>query len=488
LEPILNKPLTVERIDNYADDAVNELIFLLNQKVDDYKSGHNTGGWDDKSIENAALRFYGLESVNSYLDFLAQKDAEIRSLNGVIKKAGQVGEVIVRPDSYNPNIVGGNGGEIKEKKMISRVKTVLFILKEDFEVDVSDESQLTLKKGILKDNMMRKTSYFLISAPKIDRTLLVCDEEGNASYVFNNKVLRDKGISEDILIGSTKEELNELIQKAPESGKRVVYSKDGFVPRMIVAIKNPNSKKPDEITKEMGGMGKYLYPKAEKDELSCNKLAEKLGIVHSAVLGKLIDQIDPEELGEVNLRKFGSSTTQAYTPEQQTLIIKKAEDQGLLIPKAAENELSCSKLARKLGIDPATLSNLINQIDPEELGEVNLRKFGSNTTQAYTPEQQTLIIKKAEDQGLLIPKAVENELSCSKLARKLGLDPATLSNLINQIDPEELGEVSLKKHNTRSAQAYTIEQQWKIIEYIREHKKSLIGEEKRKWMESRTEE
>ena len=48
-----------------------------------------------------------------------------------------------------------------------------------------------------------------------------------------------------------RKELNELMQQTPELGKRVVYSKDGFVPRMIVAIENPNTRKPDEIAKEV---------------------------------------------------------------------------------------------------------------------------------------------------------------------------------------------------------------------------------------------
>lgn len=419
LEPILNKPLTVERIDNYADDAVNELIFLLNQKVDDYKSGHNTGGWDDKSIEDTALKFYGLESISSYLDFLAEKDAEIRSLNGIIKKASQVGEVIVNPDSYDPNINGGNGGEMKEKKMISRVKTVLFILKEDFEVDVNDESQLTLKKGIFKDNMMRKTSYFLISAPKIDRTLLVCDEEGNVSYVFNNKVLKDKGISEDVLINATKEELNELIQQTPELGKRVVYSKAYFVPRIIDAVENPRSDRPDEVTKDSEKAGRYLYQKPQNGELSCNGLAKKLGIV-GRTLQKVIDSMDPQELGGVNLRRFKGNVTGAYSLEQQEKILKQVEMSGLLSSEPTNGELSCRGLAEKLGVAYWTVKKIIDSMDPSELGEVGLRKFKGVTS------------------------------------------------------------------------AYTMEQQWKVIEYIREYKRNLISEEKwqeldeekKKWLES----
>ncbi len=462
LEPILNKPLTVERIDNYADDAVNELIFLLNQKVDDYKSGHNTGGWDDKSIENAALRFYGLENVSSYLDFLAEKDAEIRGLDKVIKKARQTYRVIVSPDSYDPH-VGSNGGEMAEKKMISRVKTVLFILKEDFEVDVDDERQLFLKEGVVRDNMMRKTSYFLISAPKIDRTLLVCDEEGNVSYVFNNKVLKDKGISEDVLINSTKEELNELIQQTPELGKRVIYSKDFFVPRMVEAIRNPDSIRPDEVTKEMKDLGKYLYQEPTGGELSLSGVAKKLGIVDKT-LKKVIDAMDPQELGGVNLRRFKGNVTGAYSLEQQEKILKQVEMSGLLSSEPTNGELSINGLAEKLGIASRTLQKVIDSMDPQELGGVNLRRFKGNVTGAYSLEQQEKILKQVEMSGLLSSEPTNGELSINGLAEKLGVAYVTVQKIIDSMDPSELGEIRLRKFVPIVTKAYTPEQQEKIIQ------------------------
>lgn len=494
LEPILNKPLTVERIDNYADDAVNELIFLLNQKVDDYKSGHNTGGWDDKSIENAALRFYGLENVSSYLDFLAEKDAEIRGLDKVIKKARQTYRVIVSPDSYDPH-VGSNGGEMAEKKMISRVKTVLFILKEDFEVDVDDERQLFLKEGVVRDNMMRKTSYFLISAPKIDRTLLVCDEEGNVSYVFNNKVLKDKGISEDVLINSTKEELNELIQQTPELGKRVIYSKDFFVPRMVEAIRNPDSIRPDEVTKEMKDLGKYLYQEPTGGELSLSGVAKKLGIVDKT-LKKVIDAMDPQELGGVNLRRFKGNVTGAYSLEQQEKILKQVEMSGLLSSEPTNGELSINGLAEKLGVAYVTVQKIIDSMDPSELGEIRLRKFVPIVTKAYTPEQQEKIIQKGEAMGKIAPEPVNGELSNNGFAKKLGLSWKMVQKNINAVNQKSFGIVGSYRFGVKVRLGYTLEQQWMVIDYIKEHKKNLISkekwkeldEEKKKWMESKSKE
>ena len=457
LRTILDKPLTVERIDNYASEAVDELILLINQKVSDYQSCHNTSDWDDKVIEDMAMKYYGLEKVESYLDFLAEKDEEIRNLDRVINEAQKISEVVIKPDKTNGSVVG-NGGEFKDKKTINRVKTILFILKEDFDVDVDDEKQLKLIQGIIEQNMMRESSYFLVSVPNIGRKLLVCDEEGNASYVFNSKVLKDKNISDDSLINFTKTELNELIQNNKTLGKRVTYSKNGFVPRIIEAIKHPNSSLADEVTDEMKNTGKYLYKKAESDELSCRSLAKKLEMSNTT-LGKIISSIDPEELGQVNLRKFRTKTVPAYTLEQQKLIIKKAEEHGLFIPPPEEGELSCTGLSKKIGVGDISLRDIISDIDPEELGSVKQKKFGPQITLAYTPKQQEIIIKKAKEHGLLSPPSDDDELSCNGLAKKLGTDNNFINKIISQIDPEELGPVQRKKFGSQITLAYTPKQQ-----------------------------
>lgn len=268
LQPILDRELTVEDIDNYAFVAVDGLVSLVNQKVDEYKAAHGTAGWDDKTIEDRALDFYGLEDVGTYLDFLDKKDEEIRNLDRVIKRTVHKDQVVTPPDEVEvPVVKTGNGERTEDKKMINRTKAVLFILKEDFDVDVDNEEQLIIMDGVVRGNMMRDTSYVLIKTPTIGRTILVCDEEGNASYVFNDEVLEKQNVSDEALVDFTKTDLNALITETPKLGKRVIYSKNGFVPRMIDAIKHPESTRPDEVTDRMKNTGKYLYPKASGGEI-----------------------------------------------------------------------------------------------------------------------------------------------------------------------------------------------------------------------------
>ena len=277
LGSILNKPVTMDGIDTYAEEALDKLVGLVSEKTERYKETHLTTNWDDQTIEDAAMKWCGLEEVNFYLDFIDKKNDELKGLDKVIGKADRVNEVIVNPDRKKIRFEGSGAG-LTEKKMVNRLKTILFILKEDFEVDVDNPDHLTLTKGMVDNKMMRKTSYFLVSALKIDRKMLVCDEGGNASYVFDAKVLKSKGIDDKKLIGATKEELNQWIAEVPEMGKRVFYSKDGFVPRIIEAINQPIWTKPDKVTKSMENTGNYLLPKAPEGYLSLNGIRRKYGM------------------------------------------------------------------------------------------------------------------------------------------------------------------------------------------------------------------
>ena len=118
----------------------------------------------------------------------------MKGLNKVIGKADRVNEVIVNPDRKRLGLKVVSW--VNRKKMVNRLKTIFVYFKEDFEVDVDNPDHLTLTKGMVDNKMMRKTSYFLVSALKIDRKMLVCDEGGNASYVFDAKVLKSKGIDD----------------------------------------------------------------------------------------------------------------------------------------------------------------------------------------------------------------------------------------------------------------------------------------------------
>ena len=73
LGSILNKPVTMDGIDTYAEEALDKLVGLVSEKTERYKETHLTTNWDDQTIEDAAMKWCGLEEVNFYLDFIDKK-------------------------------------------------------------------------------------------------------------------------------------------------------------------------------------------------------------------------------------------------------------------------------------------------------------------------------------------------------------------------------------------------------------------------------
>lgn len=95
-----------------------------------------------------------------------------------------IDEVYVPPDEGEAIVPKGLKGEIKEKKTHPRLDLACEVLT-DLGVVLGDES---ISEGKNRDNMMRRESYRLIRAPELDRMVLLCDEEGNRSFViYENK-------------------------------------------------------------------------------------------------------------------------------------------------------------------------------------------------------------------------------------------------------------------------------------------------------------
>lgn len=172
LDSILNNPLTPENIDHYADGALDKIINLTDRVLYGYKlqTGVIT---NNAEIEDAAYEHYQLGDINSLLEYISEKDKEIKNLNNIIANAKIVDDVITPPEVVAAmNILGGVGTSEKTTT-IPRLKTLIFILENEFNVDPKNEEQFRIMKGILRDNMMRRESYYCVETPTLNRTTLI---------------------------------------------------------------------------------------------------------------------------------------------------------------------------------------------------------------------------------------------------------------------------------------------------------------------------
>jgi len=224
-DEVLERKITVENINSYVNDAVSDLIRLTDELVESYKADTtdldpNLSG---KEIEDLAYVAYGLPNINDYLGVAQEKIKELEEIDSFIEeRVVHINEVITPPnkDAKMPTHIGEEIYARPGTK--NRLKTLLYVLKEsgiDFE-------KIQIQEGVVSQEMVRWLSYFSVEVPEIDRLILVCDEEQNASYVFDTEKLKLLGLSISDINRMLKPELNQFIADHPGVGVRFIQSKN----------------------------------------------------------------------------------------------------------------------------------------------------------------------------------------------------------------------------------------------------------------------
>jgi hypothetical protein len=460
---IQSRPLNPDTIDTYAEDALTDLISLSASVAKEYRKTDASFMGFGRDLEDSAFKYFGLDNLGEVLGYVAQKDAEIKRIGQIVEKAQNTGQVIVPPDQIDPPTGNGNG-EFKKKTVISRTKAVLFILSNDFDVDLNDPEEFSIKTGALTDNMMRKQSYFMISIPKLNRTILCCDEEGNVTYVFDNKILKDRGISPEDLAELSKSGINNLISADVKLGGRVVYSSK-FVPRMIGIMTDIELKR-DSVEPQ----GLYLMPALPEGYVSGKEMSKRFRIDKDTIYNAVTNLKD--ELGIVGTYRIVNTYGRAYSPEQQRIIIEYLERRGNFAPQAPEGFISAGRFCAELGIGNATLEIAISALK-DNLGKIESHRFGPTFTSGYSPEQQKEITKYLEENGFIAHEIPEGFESIISLAKRLSVSSHTVYSAVEKIG-ESLGKIEsyrfankLRKGNTLG-KALAPNQQELLINYLRE--------------------
>lgn len=467
VDAILSRRLSAETIDTYADDALNDLVELVQRATDAYKREPTVHFENGQDQETAAFGYYQLGDVERLLDHIADKSEELRHLDDVIAHVPVIDRVITPPDSGRSVHIQEGDGSYAEKKQQPRLKTLLFILGNEFGIDVNDSDQIRIEKGILPDDVMRRASYHMVDIPSLQRRVLVCDEVENATYIFNDNVLRQHDIDGDALLDLTKTDLNNLLEQDPLAGQRLVYS-DAFVSDLIDTITDPSTSPHSPSEAVSSAEGKYLYPEAPQDYLTMTGMAEARGISRDLIRAAIAAVSD--NLGYVGKYKYGRNIAFGYSPDQQQLIYDACESQGTTAEQAPEGYLSASALGEALGNRKAVFDAVADL--GSALGEVNLYKFGNQVVPGYSDEQQQIIMHWLDVRGYFSEKAPEGYLTKEGISKVSGASTDVIEKVIEELG-DELGEVSLYKFEHNIALGYSPHQQGLIRQRLAE--KSLIG-------------
>ncbi|MEI6850669.1 MAG: hypothetical protein WCK26_01750 [Candidatus Saccharibacteria bacterium] len=461
LVDILSRQLNPESIDSYANDALDDLISLV-QKTTDSFSLQNIDVYDSaRQMESAAFEYYELGDVETVLDNIADKVDEISQIDRIIDGATICKDIII-PTDKSPKITEGKGG-FETNGSIPRLKTVLFVLSNDFDVDLNNSDQINLKKGLMADEMVRHDSYYLIEAPVLKRTILVCDEEGNATYVFNNSLMNESNITSVDLQKMTKSELSDLITETPLLGSKMRYS-NHFVPRLIATIDDPGISPEDLAAAELREGNSYLCPVAPDDVRSMSSMSGYLKLDKGTVTDAIAEL--KEELGSTSSFRFNGHVATGYTTEQQAIIEKYCEDKGLLVDVAPEGYLSLMGIVKTHPFGYDTAQKAIEELG-EKIGLTESFRFKQARAIGYSPDQQQIILDHLDENDKLFQHAPEGYRSCRGMAADIGVDKKTVSRAIKKLG-DKIGQTEKYRFHRNKATGYSPEQQDIIKNYFSE--------------------
>ena len=430
LEAILSTPLVPENFITYADDALDSVANMVEGMTKKYP-GESLPLPRGKAEEHTT-GYYEMEmDIDDILDSLQSKVDETNHIKQFVKYLSEEDAVYVPPQPLEPGIQTG-GDEFNKRETSPKLETILFLLQEIYELDINNSEEIKVNKGSVAKGMMRTEPYYLVELPTLDRSILVCNEIGNITYVMDNTLLEEQGMEAELLVDMDKSQIDELIKTNQGLGVRITHTSK-YLPKIELALESIA----DFSTKTEGGIEsddtiqeesllKTAVDKVTVGHMSVSQIAKELGIGLKKVR-KIIS-----ELGLSPIRaKFGNNKlTDAYSPEDIARIRESDESMELFSPEAHEGYLNVYQIAKELGISTSTVNKIIS-----ELGLSPIRaKYGiNNEADAYSPVDIARIRELAESKELFSPEAAGGYMSVSQIAKELGISNYNVNKIISEL-------------------------------------------------------
>jgi biotin operon repressor len=457
LNGIISAKLTPSQLLHYADHAIDQLVQLLEDTSTAYQREPTILFETPREIEDTASRYFDLPSVESILDHICGKEEEISSIYKQAAVAPEAEHVVLSPDpGATVDIQPADGTFDREMTSVPRTETIMFILANDFGVDLKDPEQFDIHTGKMPSSMMRKLSYKTIELPQLKRLIFVCNELNNKTFVLDVSAAEKLGISAEQLAHLSKPDLDTLIGESPKLGQSINYREDTFIPRITAAIRNPQRVVDDAQIKEAPD---YLVPKAKEDELAISGLAKALGVTD----GTIKNIIERLNLPGVGLRRFGARTTPAYDLNDRGIIRQALETDGLLAD--ITGLFSAEAIGRETGNSPATVRKVISLLqgegaldDPSTVVRKSGR-YGSATW--FGPGDHAKIRAKLEADGYIIPKHTR---SVANMAHLLDIQNSSVEHFLRREGMFDDLPTHKRRGSEKRTPTLTIDKQLEILE------------------------
>ena len=267
METILNKQLTVENIEIFADEALSETMQLTDDILFQYRNnpefkGDNT--LNSRTQEDVAFKILELPDIQEILQSIINIKEKIATLKIYIDtNTKNLNEIITPPQPDRQTEIISGSGEGIEKKIFPRFLTLMYILEHDFDIQ---PNEVLMTRGVVTTNMMRKTPYVRVEIPELNRVVYICDEEGNVSYIFDTTKLNEKNLTLEEIDLDDKGDKNSLIAHYPGIGVRFVQSSlwrenvEEYLGQSIPEIQTDREKQKGNRMSEFGIEKKEFLP------------------------------------------------------------------------------------------------------------------------------------------------------------------------------------------------------------------------------------
>lgn len=425
-----------ENFTTYTETALGSVVSLLGDAATDLvESNPNIiRGLSAQELEDEAARYAGIQDVPTILDHIsniAQSLSKVDAIaTGIITTDSDL-PLHVPPGPLKTLTVRGGDSHRQPTARMDRFRMVLLVLQQEFGIDLTNPQQLSIQPGIVGEGQFRKEPYHLISAPELGRSILVCDEAQNVTYILDNKKMPNN-LTPGGLAQLTKDELDHLLAEHPGFGKRIVYSKN-YVTRVADLLKRDSSFGPD---KGGGAKGSTLLGEASspaKGEVSLRQFSLKHGLSAGSLSVRLaeLQKSDDSLSGGVVIRDSGNGQDVQYlTPNQQQALLSQLDIAARInAAPIAEGEISRKELVEQYQVSNTILGKLLEELKiayPNVFNKPEYRLLSgprSKKIQVFTAQQLEVIETSSKAISWLerrdLPLAENGELSVTKIATGL---------------------------------------------------------------------
>lgn len=467
LSEAIDNPLTLENTDTYVDYALGAVIKLVDDVVAEYDAQpgaewQQLGESNGKEHEDAALKHFGLEDVEGILRNLEDKASQFAVIGQVIAQANEASDVFVPPDSTPVLQATGSGTGMEKKDRQPKLENLLFVLMNDFGIDPDDPEAVSIVRGSVNTNMMREEPYYQVTVPGIDKVILVCQEYGNATFVFNGEWVCEQVNSnrssenepERPLTDYTKEELSKLIKDNPGQGARIMATKN-FTANLANALEGRFSQQ--ELDKPVDT--RYLRSSRKSEDLppvpdgyiTLGNILERLDIGEKHRTRIRDIAIDLERKGKITIGKYHNKRRRqvlAFTEESAQQIMNEWVNHRILIPEGSAKTQDIANIA---GVSRGTVRSVA-----KELGVIGDKKYGRGRFIIFSKDEAGAILDVIRERHSIpdgyvpVTEFVRDRNGRDRVdyddvtyvVRKLGLKPVKIRGFKSYLPEEDAQKVA----------------------------------------------